>query len=136
MKIQIDVEIKLKEFLQKQKFVIRKSHIWNEPNLWFIKWHDENIYSEDLIDILKRKWDRINFKDKFNLAALKFVRKFKLLNKIHRFKYKHFPYSDESYERIKEAHPNWPNMIINDNIRNSIKVIAMTEKLGRIHTHE
>lgn len=136
MKIKIDVEIKLKEFLQKHKFVIRKSNIWNEPNLWCIKWHNENIYSEDLIDILERKWDRINFKDKFNLAALKFVRKFKLLNKIHRFKYKHFPYSNEAYERIKEAHPNWPNMIIDDNIRNSIKVIAMTEKLGRIHTHE
>ena len=136
MKIQIDVEIKLKEFLQKHKFVIHKSHIWNEPNLWCIKWHNEFIYSEDLIDILERKWDRINFKDKFNLAALKFVRKFKLLNKIHRFKYKHFPYSDETYKRIKEAHPGWPNMIIDDNIRNSIKVIQMTEKLGSINADE
>ena len=123
MKIKIDVELKLKEFLQKHKFVIRKSNIWNEPNLWYIKWHNENIYSEDLIDILERKWDRINFKDKFNLAALKFVRKFKLLNRIHRFKYKHFPYSDESYEMLKKSTPNYPDFIDGDIPGNTLKLM-------------
>ena len=69
----------LKEFMNKHKLTIHKSNIWNEPNLWFVKWHNEFIYSEDLIDIMEHHWDRINANDQFNLSALKFVHHFKLL---------------------------------------------------------
>lgn len=125
-RIKVNQEQKLKEFLykykSKYKFNIHFSK--NNPSLFYIKWHNKIIYSIILLKILSHQFQNISAKSPLDLNALKFIHKYNLMNRIPRFIYKHYIYSDES--KIS-SNINIHNMVIDDNVRNSLRVIAMTD---------
>ena len=138
-RIKVNQEQKLKEFLykykSKYKFNIHFSK--NNPSLFYIKWHNKIIYSEILLKILSHQFQNISAKSPLDLNALKFIHKYNLMNRIPRFIYKHYIYSDES--KIS-SNINIHNMVIDDNVRNSLRLIAMTDpsitKNKRIYTFD
>lgn len=134
-RIKVNQEEKLKEFLykykSKYKFNIHFSK--NNPSLFYIKWHNKIIYSEILLKILSHQFQNISAKSLLDLNALKFIHKYNLMNRIPRFIYKHYIYSDES--KIS-SNINIHNMVIDDNVRNSLRVIAMTDPIINNNKYE
>ena len=134
-RIKVNQEQKLKEFLQqyksKYKFNVYFSN--TEPNLFYIKWHNKIIYSDILLDILSYQFQNISAKKPRTLNALKFIRKYNLMNRIPRFIYKHYIYSDESKISFNI---NNHKPIIDDNVRNSLRLIALTDPIINNNKYE
>lgn len=124
--IKVNQEQKLKEFLQQYKSKYKFNFYFSntEPSLFYIKWHNKIIYSDILLKILSHQFQNISAKSPLDLNALKFIRKYNLINRIPRFIYKHYIYSDES--KIS-YNINIHNMVIDDNVRNSLRLIEMTD---------
>lgn len=125
-RIKVNQEQQLKEFLQqyKSKYKFKVHFSKNNPSLFYIKWHNKIIYSIILLKILSYQFQNISAKSPLDLNALKFIHKYNLINKIPRFIYKHYIYSDES--KIS-SNINIHKPIIDDNVRNSLKLIEMTD---------
>lgn len=125
-RIKVNQEQKLKEFLQqyKSKYKFNIYFSKTNPSLFFVRWHNKIIYSDILLDILSHQFQNISAKSPLDLNALKFIRKYNLMNRIPRFIYKHYIYSDES-KILSNINNHKP--IIDDNVRNSLKLIALTD---------
>ena len=125
-RIKVNQEQKLKEFLHKYKSKYKFNIHFSKtnPNMFYIKWHNKIIYSDILLKILSHQFQNISAKSPLTRNALKFIHKYNLMNRIPRFIYKHYIYSDES--KIS-SNINIHNIVIDDNVRNSLKLIAMTD---------